>query len=138
MAQIIASTMNNNPYTGEDGNSSTDHGYKLLAAAAIADTIDLLTIPAGAKMIEVCMINAALGALSTISLGYRNKDGTANAAGTNVALLAATSTVAAGKTRSVFAPIVFAKDAVLYATVAGGAVTGQLDVVTEYVYQGTL
>ena len=135
MAAIIASTMKNNPYTGEEGNRSADHGYQLLAAAAIADTIDLLVIPGGAKLLGVSMINAALGVSSTLSLGWRYKDGTAG--GTNVALLAATATATAAKALSVFAPMSFAKDVVLYATVAGGAVTGQLDVVTDYIFVGT-
>lgn len=136
MAQIIASTMRNNPFTGEDGNRSGDHGKHTLAAAAIADTIDLLVIPAGSKLLGVAMINAALGATTTISLGWRNKDGTAG--GSATALLAATSTAAAAKANSVFAPISFTNDVVLYATVAGAAATGQLDVVTDYIFQGTL
>lgn len=136
MAQIIASTMKINPYTGEEGNLSGDHGSAVLNAAQIADTIDLLPIPAGAKLRNVDLVNAALGATTTVSLGWRYKDGTAG--GSATALLGATSTAAAAKTTSAFAPIVFAKDAVLYATVGGAAASGQIDVVTEYVFQGTL
>ncbi|MBX9850022.1 MAG: hypothetical protein K2X64_12060 [Rhodocyclaceae bacterium] len=136
MAQIIASTMKITPYTGDAGNLSGDHGSAVLNAAQIADTIDLLSIPAGAKLRNVNLINAALGALTTVSLGWRYKDGTAG--GSAAALLAATSTAAAAKTAGTFAPIVFTKDAVLYATVGGAAASGQIDAVTEYVFQGTL
>lgn len=136
MAQIIASTMKNTPYNGEEGNKSSDHGAHLLASAAIADTVDLLTIPGGSKLLDVAMINAALGTSTTVSLGWRYKDGTVG--GSATALLIATSTAAAAKTPSAFAPITFAKDVVLYGTVAGGVATGQLDVVTGYIFQGTL
>lgn len=139
MAQIIASTMKNNVYTGEEGNRSADHGTHTLAAAAISDTVDLLPIPAGTKLLGVEMINAALGAGVTISLGFRNKDGTANAAASATALLAATAAATAGtRTKSVFVPIEFTTDAVLYATVAGAAATGRIDVVTDYIFKGTL
>lgn len=139
MAQIIASTMKNNVYTGEEGNRSADHGTHTLAAAAIADTVDLMPIPAGAKLIGLHMVNAALGAGATISLGFRNKDGSANAAASATALLAATAAATAGtRTASVFTPIEFATDAVLYATVGGAAATGRIDVVTDYIFKGTL
>lgn len=136
MAQIIASSMRNNVFTGDDGNRSVDFGKHVLSAAAINDTVDLQVIPAGTKLVGVSLVNAALGSLTTISLGWRNKDGTAG--GSATALLAATSTVAAAKTNSVFAPIVFNQDAVLYATVGGGVATGQIDTITDYLFQGTL
>jgi hypothetical protein len=136
MAQIIAYTMLINAYTGEEGNLSAQHGSQLLAAAQIADTVDLVTIPAGSKLLDAALVNAALGASVTVALGYRFKDGTTG--GSATALLAATAATSAAKTNSVFAPIVFAKDVVLYATIAGGAATGQIDVVTNYIFQGTL
>lgn len=136
MAKIIASTMTNTPYTGEEGNKSADHGQAVLAAAAIADTVDLLNIPAGSKLLDVALISAALGAGSTVSLGWRYKDGSVG--GSATALLPVTGTAAAAKTPSAFAPIAFAKDVVLYATIGGAAATGQIDVVTGYIFQGTL
>jgi hypothetical protein len=139
MVANVAFSMKNNPYTGEEGNRSADHGSHTLAAAAIADTVDLLPIPAGAKLLGLHMINAALGAGATISLGFRNKDGSTNAAASATALLAATAAATAGtRTASVFVPIEFAVDAVLYATVGGAAATGRIDVITDYIYKGML
>ena len=136
MAKFIAFTMMNNQYTGEEGNRSADHG-SFNMNAAIGDTIDLLTIDAGTKFIGGKMINAALGAGSTISIGYRNLDGSAGA-GTATSFIPATSTAAAGKTDYLGAPIVFTVPVVLYATVGGSAAAGQLDFVTDFIFQGDL
>lgn len=134
MAQRTAATVKNATYAGEAGNLSVDHGTFTAVAAAIADTIDLLTIPAGSKLLDVKFVNAALGATSTLGYGWRFKDGSVG--GSAVALLAQTSTAAAAMNFYAGAPIQFDKEAILYATVAGAAITGQIDVVTNYEYRG--
>jgi hypothetical protein len=140
MPQILASTLRNVPYCGEEGNRSGDHGFHTLVApaGAIGDTIDLLTIPAGSKLLGVSLVNAVLGLGTTISLGFRNKDGTVNALAGAAVLLPATATAAAAKTLSVFAPISFTTDAVLFATVGGAVALGKIDVITDYLFVGTL
>lgn len=103
------------------------HGTITLAAAQIADKVRLMRLPKGTKVHDLRMVNAALGAASTVSLGYEYVNG--EAGGGAAALLAATATVAAGCTRMAVAPVRMLFDAYVTATVGGGAVTGALDVV---------
>ena len=91
---------------------------------------------AGTKLFGAKMINAALGAGSTVSLGYELVDGTAG--GGAAALLAATSTVTAGKTESGMAPLLVLPDFYITATVGGAPVSGQLDAVILFEHRGTL
>ena len=136
MTALVAASVNNAVYAGEEGNLSADLGLYTFAAGQIGDTVDLQTIPAGTQLLDLDIIFAALGAGSTLSFGWRYKDGSAG--GSATALLAATSTAAAGVASASFTPITFLNTAILYATIAGGAVTGELDTRTTYIYKGTL
>ena len=90
-----------------------------------------------AKVVDVNMRNAALGASSTIALGCRKVNPASSlAASTAAAYLAATSTVSAATTRGSFAPIKKDEEVYVTATIAGGAVTGQsMDVTFFYVFE---
>lgn len=134
MAKIDADNINQIPMAGEYGNLNSVEDGKTLAAAQIADTVDLFTVPAYSKFVDGHMVNAALGASTTVSVGWRNKDGTAG--GSATALLAATSTVGAARTNFTAAPFEFTKDIVVYATIGGGAATGRLDAQVDYKFIG--
>ena len=54
-----------------------------LASAAIADVVQMVNLPNGARIIDGYLTNAALGASTTLSVGYAAHK---NAAGTTVAL----------------------------------------------------
>ena len=76
MATINAATLYDVQYNGDDG-AVHAHGQMTLAAAQVGDKVRLVKLFAGTKLFGVKMINAALGAGSTVSLGYELVDGTA-------------------------------------------------------------
>jgi hypothetical protein len=134
MANIIGPDKANLPNIGDSGNASSHYGGYTLAGAAIATTVEILTIPAGSVILDSMLVNAALGASTTVSLGYKNKDGSAG--GSATALLAAGSTSAAGVARGAAAPIAVEKDVIVYATVGGGVATGRIDAVVDFLFRG--
>jgi aspartate 1-decarboxylase len=114
-----------------------------LASAAIADVVQMVNLPNGARIIDGYLTNAALGSSTTLSVGnaaYKN------AAGTPVALaaasyLAATSTSSAARTDA-FATIALGAGSVVDAnedglpitiTLAGGTASGVVQVAVRYV-----
>ena len=134
MATINAPSLQDTVYSG-DCPLANAHGYITLAAAAIADKVRLNKVYAGTKIYDIKLVNAALGASTTVSLGYEYVNG--EAGGSATALLAATATSSAAVTREgATAPIVLAYDAYITATIGGGAATGQIDVVTTYEFKG--
>jgi cell division GTPase FtsZ len=134
MATINAPSLLDTVYSG-DCPLANAHGYITLASAASADKVRLNKVYAGTKIYDVRMVNAALGASTTVSLGYEYVNGEAGGGAT--ALLAATSTSSAASTRqAAIAPITLQYDAYITATVGGGTATGQLDVVTTYEFKG--
>jgi hypothetical protein len=135
MATINAPSLQDVQYSGDEG-AVHSHGYIALNAAAIADKVRLVKLYAGTKIFGSKMINAALGASTTISLGFEYVKG--QAGGGAAALIAATSTAAAASTVSPAAPILLQYDAYLTATVGGAAATGQFDAVLTIEHRGTL
>lgn len=133
MATINAPSLQDTQYSGNCP-LAVAHGYIALAAAAIADKVRLVKLYAGTKIHEIKLVNAPLGASTTVSLGYEYING--EAGGSANALLAATSTAGAAATRGVGAPVVLAYDAYITATVAGAVATGQLDVSTTFEFRG--
>lgn len=133
MATINAPSLSDTVYSG-DCPLAPAHGYVTLAAAQVADKVRLNKVYAGTKIHDIKMVNAALGASTTVSLGYEYVNG--EAGGGAAALLAATATNAAAATRGVGAPVTMAYDAYITATIGGAAATGQLDVVTTYEFKG--
>lgn len=132
MTTLNAPTLQDVQYSGAAPLAAA-HGAITLAAAQIADKVRLAQLPAGAKIDDLRMINAALGASTTVSVGYEYVDGSSADA---AAFLAATSTVAAASTGMAVKPVKLAKDAYLTATVGGGAASGALDVVVFYEPRG--
>lgn len=130
MAVITGDNVNDLQHYGQYGNEEIADGGKTLAAAAIADTVDLLRIDGPIRFEDLHLINAALGAATTISIGWRYQDGSAG--GSNVAMLAAVATNAAARSNSLVPPFNTNKAIVVYATVAGGVATGRIDIVLRY------
>lgn len=132
MATINAPTLQNVQYSGAAPLAAA-HGAAVLAAAQIADKVRLALVSAGTKVDDLRMINAALGASTTVSVGYEYVDGSAADA---AAFLPATSTAAAASTRMAVKPVFLTKDAYITATVGGAAASGALDVVALYEPRG--
>lgn len=135
MATINASTLYDVQYSGDDG-AVHAHGQMTLAAAQVGDKVRLVKLFAGTKLFGAKIINAALGAGTTVSLGYELVDGTAG--GGAAALIAATSTAAAARTESNSAPLLVLADFYITATIGGGPASGQLDAVILFEHRGTL
>lgn len=135
MATINAPSLQDTVYSG-DCPLAVAHGYVTLASAAIADKVRLNKVYAGTKIYDVKMVNAALGASTTIALGYEYINGEAGGAAN--ALLAATATNTANTTRQSgnIPPVTLDYDAYITATVAGGTASGQLNVITTYEFKG--
>lgn len=133
MATLNAPTLLDTQYSG-DCPAAYAHGKITLAAAQIADKVRLVKLFAGTKITDLRMVNAALGASTTVSVGFEYADG--QAGGGAAALLAATSTAAAASTRMAVAPVTLEYDAYITATVGGGAATGALDVCVCYEFRG--
>ena len=108
MATINAPSLQDTQYSGA-APLAVAHGYTLLAAAAIADKVRLVKLYAGTKVHAIKLVNAALGAGTTVALGYEYVNGESGGAAN--ALLAAASTVAAAATHGAGAPVVLAYDA---------------------------
>lgn len=129
MATINAPTLAKPQYSG-DCPLAPAHGAITFAAHPIATRVRLVKLPAGSKIIDFRAVFDALGADSTIALGTEGVD--SGTAAPNV-LMSASSTANAGNARmGNTAPIVLTEDTYIIATVGGGAVTGKLDVVTQY------
>lgn len=133
MATINAPTLQDVQYSG-DCPLAAAHGKVTLAAAAIDDKVRLVKLYAGTKVHDVRLINAALGASTTVALGFEYVNG--EAGGSATALLAATSTVSAASTRMAAAPVTLDYDAFIIATIGGGAATGLVDVDVIFEFKG--
>jgi hypothetical protein len=123
-------------YSGDDAYAIA-HGSYVLAAAQIGDKVRLRTLYAGSFVTEAKLINAALGASTTVSLGFEYTDGSDTTAD-DAALIPATSTASAAVTRMPGAPVKLLKDAYLVAVIGGAAATGQIDAVVGFEPTGTL
>lgn len=109
------------------------HGYATLAANQVGDKIRLNKLYAGTKVYEAKAIVAALGANTTISLGYEACDGSASSP---TAFINAAASASAGKLSSAVAPITIPYDAYVIATVGGAVANGQIDTVVQFEFQG--
>jgi hypothetical protein len=101
------------------------------AAAAIADVIYMAFIPAGSRVDDLRLVNAALGASTTVKVGYINADGD-----DDDYWLGATATNTAGSSRTAAFSKHFDKDTYVIATVGGAAATGKIEVIVDYEYIG--
>lgn len=120
---------------GEYGDACSATSKIVLAAAAIAARLDFIKLPAGTELQEVILINDALGADTTLSIGElfaSATDGTTSA--TSLGAAAATST--AGRRESAFHPRVYDAPVTITATIAGAAATGTVTAIVKYRFIG--
>jgi hypothetical protein len=134
MTTYVANQFLSPAYSGDDA-YAVAHGSFVLANAQPGDKVRLRTLYAGTFVAESKLINAALGAGSTVSLGFEYTDGSDTTVD-DAALIPATSTAAAACTRMPGAPIKLLKDAYLVAVIGGAAATGQIDAVVGYEFRG--
>ena len=133
MATINAPTLQSIVYSGECP-AAFAHGQATLAAAQVGDKVRLNKVYAGTKVFAAKLVNAALGASTTVKLGFEYCNG--EAGGNDAAFLPATSTAAAGVSRSAAAPVTLNYDAYIIATIGGAAATGQIDSVLSFEFRG--
>jgi hypothetical protein len=126
----------NIPMAGTFGNLSVGRGGMTLAAAAIGTKIYFCKIPGGSTLVDAHMINAALGASSTIALGLEYCDGSSGGVSGTAVVAAAASTAAAGRVNMGLKPIEINKDMYLVGTTAGAVTSGAVDAVFKYSYNG--
>lgn len=133
MATINATTLMDTIYSGECP-AAFAHGQATLAAAQVGDKVRLNKVYAGTKVFAAKLINAALGAGTTVKLGFEYCNGESGS--NDAAFLGATNTAAAGMNQSAAAPITLAYDAYIIATIGGAAATGQIDSVLSFEFRG--
>lgn len=133
MATINAPSLQDVVYSG-DCPLAAAHGYVNLASAAVGDKVRLNKVYAGTKVMSSHFVNAALGASTTVKLGFEYVNGEAGS--NDAAFVAATSTASAGRANTVAAPITLAYDAYIIATIGGATASGQLDTVLTYEFKG--
>ena len=123
-------------YSGQDAYAVAHGGYTL-AGAQPGDKVRLRQLYAGSFITDAKLVNAALGASTTVSLGFEYTDGSDGVLD-DASLIPASGTNAAGCVRSNVAPVLLTKDAYLVATIGGAAATGQLDAVVGFEFRGSL
>jgi hypothetical protein len=135
MAYVDSSKLRRAPANGEFGDLCTFPSSVVLAANPIADVIRFAQMPAGCEIIDVALVNDALGASVTLNAGYeyvRASDGAAVPA----AFQAAAAKSAAGKSVGAFHPIEFDSPINITATIAGAAATGKVTALITYRFLG--
>lgn len=137
MAILNKAVVDKTPVFSGEGNQSVAIFKYTAAAGQIADVIYFGILPKYARVYNTTMINAALGASSTIALGYATAEVGGSLAASAAYFLAATATSSAAKTSSAAAavPIQLSEACYVTGTIAGGAVTGDVYVIVEYLYE---
>lgn len=136
MPTLVGNGVNETQYSGTAPLAPAHATFTFPAGAAAGDKVRLLVLPGNTKVLDVRLINAALGAGTTLSLGYDFTDTTLAGGNSANAILAATPTAAAANTRMANAPVTVPSEFYLTATLAGGAASGKIDVVVFYRFLG--
>lgn len=122
-------------FAGTWGNNTVGVYTYTAAGEAIGSEIIFGKVPRNAIVHSVKLVNAALGASSTIKVGYRTSEVTGTLLADDDYWLAATATSSAASTASAAAPKQFDEEVYITGVTAGGTVTGVVSVVVEYLYQ---
>jgi len=127
------------PFSGAFGNNSVAIFSYTLAAAAINDVVYLGQVPKYATVHSVTLYNAALGAGTTMDIGYATSEiGGTLTADDNYWITAKDTSAEAITSHTALAtakPKQFGEAIFVTATVEGGAATGAITVVVEYRYE---
>ena len=137
MANREGEKLKRKPASGEYGDACLFISKFVAAATPIADVVRFAELPAGCEVIDINLVNDALGASSTLSIGYEYVDSSVGAAAP-AAFKAATTTASAGKLTTAFHPQMFNDNVYVTATVGGAAITGTVTVIISYRYVGTM
>jgi len=132
MANLFANTHSEPNNTGV-GNAR--HGQYTLDTAASGTITYMTTVPAGSIITGFRYVNGALGTSATMSFGYKTKSTT-----TDDAFYSEADVAAAGAAAWSGVPIHLTENASIIATLdnaASGGSSGQVDVVVEFVFNGT-
>lgn len=128
MATFKADNYSNIAHMGAYGNlSNTVRTGTVSTAIAAADTIDLCTLPGGAKVVSGFFVLATAITTSTWHFGVRYSDGTSTGGTTGTAVISGTgisAPVANAQNQFQFLPFTNDVDTILYATFANGAAPG--------------
>ena len=137
MAEITGDSYNTSQQAGEYGNACTAIFTKTLAAGQIGDIVKYGVIPGSAKITCVTLINAALGASSTQSLGVRYvKASEGSTAATQFFTTQATSSAGRNESAAGVYTVATGRGVEIIGTLAGAAATGLVTVLVDYVYVG--
>jgi hypothetical protein len=157
MPDVIAPSFRNPVHHAEYGNAGASIRMRWRGAAMVnGDQILFGTLPAGATITDVMMVNTASSASTTMAIGFRNADGTTTSPDTGSATfqvpsndywVGATSIATAARTRA-GAPGTAAngrglalrlnKDVIIVGTLAGAniAIDTIIEVQVSYVMEG--
>lgn len=144
MANFTADNFTQPVYNGAYGNKSV--AYAELAAIgtlAAGDTIDLLKLPGGARVLSGRIIIATAITTATLAVGIKYADGTSTGGTTGTAVMSGTGcalTTALAPQQLNFQSFVNDVDTVIYATAPNIAAAGantKLTVEVDYIAEGT-
>jgi hypothetical protein len=124
------------PKAGANGDACSFTSQIELDALAIAGRVEWAKLPPGTELQEVILINDALGASTTLTIGElfdSTADGTTDAD----SLMAATASSTAGRIQSAFQPRTYQVPVTITSTVGGAAATGTVTAIIKYRYIGT-
>lgn len=127
------------PFSGAFGNNSVAIFSYTLASAAINDVVYLGRVPKYATVHSVTLYNAALGASTTVDVGYATAEiGGSLTADDNYWISAKDTSSEAITSHTALAtakPKTFSEEIYITATVEGAVATGAIVVVVEYMYE---
>tara|TARA_R110002033_G_scaffold170862_2_gene214573 strand:+ start:14771 stop:15181 length:411 start_codon:yes stop_codon:yes gene_type:complete len=135
MATKNSATFRNTVPNGTFGTISKAEGTATFDGDAIDTTINVMKLEAGTKIFGIKAFNDALGASTTVKIGYAfldAGDGTDDDDG----FVAATATVTAGTLSYTGKPITFDVPVIVTVTNEGGVATGDVVVIPEYEFRG--
>ena len=132
------------PFNGEYGNKSVAYAeLAALSTLAASDTIDLVKIPGGARVLSGRIIIATAITTATLAIGVRYADGTSTGGTTGTAVMSGTGcalTTALAPQQLNFQSFVNDVDTIVYATAVVAAVPGantKLTAEIDYIAEGT-
>ena len=135
MATKQADTLRDVTCNGTFGNLNKAIGKAVLAADAATTVIEVLRLEAGTTITGVAVHHGANGASTGVTVGYAYVDSD-NGVAVPDAFATVADTSAAGTANYDGEPIVLDYPVIVTATVTGGAATGHVTIVPEYIYVG--
>lgn len=122
MAAYSADNLTQIPFMGAYGNkASFTASLAVLGTYAQTDTVDLMRLPGGARLISGLVVVATAVSTSTIAIGVRYADGTSTGGTTGTAVLSGAGivlTTALVPQAMNFVPFTNDVDTIVYATIA--------------------